>query len=163
MSQRARSLQARSRWTDHAGKHSPCNIDARPVSACSTVPSGRSSLDHAITSSSCPVHPSAWRGCMKSGSRVVIRYSSTHEKALPDGFIRCRMELYRTSLARTQGIWAAQNPQSSRDPERRLLPPEKWLPMAPAPSRFPQMARLLALLQEMAHRWHLGEDQPGHP
>src|SRR5215204_4669982 len=109
------------------------------------------------------IHRSAWRGCMKSGSRVVIRYSSTHEKALPDGFIRCRMELYRTSLARTQGIWAAQNPQPARDPKRRLLPTEEWLPMAPAPSRFPQMANRLPLLQDLAHRWHLGEDQPGHP
>jgi hypothetical protein len=31
---------------------------------------------------------------MKSGSRAVIRYSSTHEKEIPDGFIRCRMGSY---------------------------------------------------------------------
>ena len=34
---------------------------------------------------------------MKSGSRMVFRYSSTHEKVLPDGFIRCPMELHRAS------------------------------------------------------------------
>lgn len=28
------------------------------------------------------IHRSAWRGCMKCGSRVVIRYSSTHEKEM---------------------------------------------------------------------------------
>jgi hypothetical protein len=36
---------------------------------------------------------------MKSGPRVVIRYSSTHEKEMPDGSIRRRMELHRASLA----------------------------------------------------------------
>src|SRR5215203_2755134 len=62
---------------------------------------------------------------MKSGPRVVFRYSSTHEKALPDGSFRCRMELHRTSLARPQGTRTAENPQPSRDPKRRLLPPQK--------------------------------------
>ena len=37
------------------------------------------------------------------------------------------------------------------------------MPVAPAPSRLPSMAHRLPLLQEMAHRRHLGEDQPGHP
>ena len=37
------------------------------------------------------------RDCMKSGPGVVIRYSSTHEKALPDGSFRRRMELHRAS------------------------------------------------------------------
>jgi len=34
---------------------------------------------------------------MKSGSRVLVRYSSTHEKALPHGSFRRRMELHRAS------------------------------------------------------------------
>src|SRR5215212_2196360 len=71
------------------------------------------------------------RGCMKSGSWRVFRYSSTHEKVLPDGFIRCRMELHRASFARPHRIWTAQDPQSPRDPERHLLPPKERLPVAP--------------------------------
>src|SRR5215208_6060499 len=71
------------------------------------------------------IHRSAWRGCMKSGSRRVFRYSSTHEKVLPDGFIRCRMELHRVSFARPHRTWTAEDPQSPRDPERRLLPPKE--------------------------------------
>src|SRR5215208_5882995 len=92
-----------------------------------------------------------------------LRSSSTHEKALPDGSIRCRMELHRTSLARPQGTRTAENPQPSRDPKRRLLPPKKRLPVAPTAARLPQVAHRLLVLQEMAYRWHLGEDKPGHP
>ena len=88
---------------------------------------------------------------MKSGSRRVFCYSSTHEKVLPDGFIRCRMELHRASLARTQGTWTPQDPQSPRDPKRRLLPPEERLPVAPAPPRLPQVAHRLPLLR----KWRL--------
>jgi hypothetical protein len=46
---------------------------------------------------------------MKSGSRVVIHYSSTHEKTLPDGSIRRRMELHRASFARPQRTRTAQD------------------------------------------------------
>ena len=35
--------------------------------------------------------------------------------------------------------------------------------MAPAPSRLPSVAHRLLVLQEMAYRRDLGEDQPGHP
>ena len=52
---------------------------------------------------------------MKSGSRRVFRYSSTHEKVLPHGFIRCRMELHKASFARTQGTWTPQDPHSLRE------------------------------------------------
>jgi len=43
---------------------------------------------------------------MKS-PRVVIRYSSMHEKTLPNRSLRCRMDLHRASLARTQWPWTA--------------------------------------------------------
>ena len=104
-----------------------------------------------------------FRGCMKSGPGVVIRYSSTHEKALPDGSFRRRMELHRASHARPHRTRTTQDPRSSRDPKRRLLPPKKRLPVASAPSRLPSMAHRLLVLQEMAHRWYLGEDQPSSP
>jgi transposase len=40
---------------------------------------------------------------MKKGRRVVVRYSSTYEKALPNGSLRCRMELPRASFAASLG------------------------------------------------------------
>src|SRR5215208_776106 len=64
-----------------------------------------------------------FRDCMKSGLRVVIHYSSTYEKTLPDGSFRCRMELHTAPSARTQRARTAQDPRSSRDPRRRLLRP----------------------------------------
>src|SRR5215207_3626282 len=100
---------------------------------------------------------------MKSGRGVVIGYSSTHEKEIPDGSIRRRMELHRASPSRPQGIRTAENPQPPRDPRRHLLPPKEWLPVAPAPPRLSQVAHRLPLLQEMAHGRYLGEDQPGPP
>src|SRR5215210_9207295 len=109
------------------------------------------------------IHRSAWRDCMKSGSRRVFRYSSTHEKEIPDGSIRRRMELHRTPHARPQRTRTAENPHSSRDFERHLLPPKERLPVAPTAARLSSMAHRLPLLQEMAHRWYLGEDQPSSP
>src|SRR5215211_8915933 len=100
---------------------------------------------------------------MKSGLGVVFRYSSTHEKEIPDGPFRRRMELHRAPLARPRGTRTAENPQPSRDPKRRLLPPQKRLPVAPTAARLPQVAHRLLVLQEMAHRRYLGEDQPSSP
>src|SRR5215211_5948808 len=57
----------------------------------------------------------AERDCMKSGLRVVIHYSSTYEKTLPDGSFRCRMELHTAPSARTQRARTAQDPRSSRE------------------------------------------------
>src|SRR5215207_9559733 len=45
----------------------------------------------------------------------------------------------------------------------RFLPPEERVPVAPASSRLPQVAHRLSLLQTMAYRRHLGEDQPVYP
>src|SRR5215218_6507695 len=103
------------------------------------------------------------RGCMKSGSRGVFRYSSTHEKALPDGSIRCRMEIHRTSFACPQRTRTTQELRSSRDPRRRLLPPKERLPVALDPPRLPQVAQRLLALQEMAFRRYLGKDQQSSP
>jgi hypothetical protein len=74
---------------------------------------------------------------MESGSRRVFRYSSTHEKTLPDGSIRRRMELHRAPHARPQGTLTAQGPQSPRDPQRHLLPTEERMPVAAATPRLP--------------------------
>src|SRR5829696_2616897 len=101
------------------------------------------------------------RGCMKSGRGVMFRYSSTHEKEIPHGSIRRRMELLGASLARPQRTWTTQGSRSSRDPERRLLPPEERLSVAPAPARLSQVAHRLLVLQEMASRRHLGACQSG--
>src|SRR5215210_5305621 len=100
---------------------------------------------------------------MKSGSRVVFRYSSTHEKTLPNGSLRRRMELLRTPPSRSQRAWTTEDPRPSRDPQRHLLPAEERLPVAALAPRLPQMAHRLPLLQEMAYGRHLGEDQPSHP
>jgi transposase len=40
---------------------------------------------------------------MKSGPRMVFRYSSRYEKALPNRSLRCRMELHRASYASSFG------------------------------------------------------------
>jgi hypothetical protein len=58
---------------------------------------------------------------MKSGPRVVIRYSSRYEKTLPNGPFRRRMELHRAPLARTNRIWTTENSRPSRDLKRRIL------------------------------------------
>jgi transposase len=89
---------------------------------------------------------------MKSGSQRVFRYSSTHEKDIPNGSFRRRMELLRASHASSQRIRTAQGSRSSRDPKRRLLPPQKRLPVAPASPRLPQVAHRIPLLQKMAYR-----------
>src|ERR687890_1256728 len=104
-----------------------------------------------------------FRGCMKSGPQRVFRYSSRYEKEIPHGFIRCRMELHRTSFAYPQRARAAQDPRSSRGPQRRLLPPKERVPVAPTASRLPKVAHRLVVFQEMALRRYLGKDQPGYP
>src|SRR5215207_350080 len=77
---------------------------------------------------------------MKSGPRMVFRYSSRYEKTLPNGPFRCRMALHRTSLACYQGPWATEDPQPPRDPRCHLLRRQKRLPVAHASSRLPSMA-----------------------
>src|SRR5215207_8761045 len=45
------------------------------------------------------------------------------------------------------------------NPKRRLLPLEERLPVAHASTRVPSVVHRTSLLQSMAHRRHLGEDQ----
>ena len=54
-----------------------------------------------------------------------------------------------------------ETPQPSRDPERRLLRPDNRLPMAHATARVPAVEDGVPLLPGLAHRRHLGEDEPG--
>src|SRR3712207_5120536 len=101
---------------------------------------------------------------MKKGRRVVVRYSSRYEKALPNGSIRRRMELHRASHAPSLGPRSPEDPYPPRDPRRHLLRLEERLPVAPTPpARLSPMAHRLPLLQEMAHGRHLGEDQSDPP
>jgi hypothetical protein len=51
---------------------------------------------------------------MKSGPRRVFRYSSRYEKTLPDGSIRCRMDLHRILPARPQRIWTTKVSEARR-------------------------------------------------
>ena len=79
------------------------------------------------------------RNCMKRGCWVVVSYSSTHEKTLPDGPLRPGMEVHRASHADSQGAWAAEDSQPSRGPKRNLLRPKKRLPVARLlPHDFPR-------------------------
>src|SRR5215216_3522262 len=89
---------------------------------------------------------------MKRGCWVVVRYSITHEKTLPDGPLRRGMEVHRASHADCQGAWAAEDSQPARDPKRNLLRPKKRLSVAHASARLSSMAYRLPLLQEMALR-----------
>jgi hypothetical protein len=75
---------------------------------------------------------------MKSGPRRVFRYSSTHEKALPDRPFRCRMELHRTPHARPgRGVDAVGEGMGQGGLEtvdwQRLMPPKGFVVL---PSRW---------------------------
>src|SRR5215210_4236043 len=100
---------------------------------------------------------------MKKGGWVVVRYSSTYEKALPNRSLRRRMGVHRASRARTQRTWATSDPQPACDPRRHLLHLKERLPVAYASARLSSVAHRLPLLQKVAHRWHLGADQYGNP
>jgi hypothetical protein len=89
---------------------------------------------------------------MKKARLVVVRYSSMHEKTLPNGPFRCRMELHRTSHAASFRTWPTADPQPPRDPRGDLLHLEKRLPVASTPARLSSMAHCLLLLWKMAHR-----------
>jgi hypothetical protein len=56
---------------------------------------------------------------------------------------------------------ASEVAQPPRDPGRRLLRTEDWLPMADAPTRIPALEDRVSLLPGLAHRRHLGADEPG--
>ena len=59
---------------------------------------------------------------MESGPRVVFRYSSTHEKEIPDGPIRRRMELYpQPHLPAPEGFGRPRTHSLREILKRRLL------------------------------------------
>src|ERR671933_1129601 len=60
------------------------------------------------------------RDCMKKEARMIVRYSSRYEKALPNRSLRCRMDVYRTSRTHPQRTWTAQDPQPAGDPKRHF-------------------------------------------
>src|SRR5215217_7137418 len=94
----------------------------------------------------------------------VARYPTEHdEKSIPDRSLRCRMGLYRAPPPHSKVRRTPADPFSARDPRRRLLHRSQWLRLAPVTPRFPALEDRLPLLSPLAHRWHLGEAQCGHP
>jgi hypothetical protein len=91
---------------------------------------------------------------MKSGRGAVIHYSSMHEKTLPDGFIRCPMELLRASLASPQRTWTTEDSHTLREILNAvfylLKSGSQWRLCFPMTSL--EMAHRLSLLQTMALR-----------
>ena len=101
---------------------------------------------------------------MKSGPRVVFRYSHTHEKEIPHGSFRRRMELHRASPPCPQRIRTAQDARASRDPQRCLLHPKKRLPVwRMLPTTFPCGPPSSTTSGVGAWSRHLGAGQSGHP
>jgi putative transposase len=108
---------------------------------------------------------------MKIGLGVVIHYSSTHEKTLPDGSFRCRMELdaewnyIQPHLPAPKGhgrprihdLLARSSTPSSSTSLRAVGSG------ACSPTTSPGGPPSTTLLQEMAHRRYRGVDQPGPP
>ena len=69
---------------------------------------------------------------MKSGPRRVFRYCITHEKEMPDGSIRRRMELHRTPHARPRkGDYGVGSREWAKEGVavdwRKLMPPEGFV------------------------------------
>ena len=106
---------------------------------------------------------------MKKGRRVVVRYSNTYEKALPNRSL---------SLSLSDAEWDYIEPHMPTAKEHgrpRIHSPRevlnavfyilrsgcRWrlLPVAPTSSRLPSMAHRLPLLQNLAHRRRLGKDR----
>ena len=71
---------------------------------------------------------------MKSGPRRVFRYSSTHEKEIPDGPIRRRMELLKPHLPAPEGFGRPRTHSLREILNAVFYLPKKRLPVAPAPS-----------------------------
>jgi hypothetical protein len=87
----------------------------------------------------------------------MVAYAWRHgEQDLPHGFVRRRMALHQRTSSRAQRTGTPQTAWLESNPRRRLLRPEERLPLAVAAEGFPALAERLRLVQEMAHRRHLG-------
>jgi hypothetical protein len=106
-----------------------------------------------------------FRSCMKSGSRMVFRYSSMHEKTLPDGSLRRRMELHPASHVPAPKGHGRPRTHSLREILNAVFCVLKSAVVngTCCLTTSLQMAHRLPLLQKMAHRRYLGEYQPSHP
>jgi hypothetical protein len=93
----------------------------------------------------------------------VIRYSSMHEKALPDQPLQRRMGLFKASSSRPKSHRPTEDPQSTGNTQCDLLRPEEWLPLMPSATRLPAVEDRLSLLQSLAHRRRLGADESRDP
>jgi len=83
-----------------------------------------------------PRQGSAWRDCIKKGGWALLRYSSMHEKALPNRSLRRPMEVSRASSSGSQTARTTEDLQPTRDPRRHFLRLEERLPVAPASARL---------------------------
>src|SRR5215204_2206375 len=111
-----------------------------------------------------PLQQTTVRNRLKRVIGEVARYPTEHdEKSIPDRSLRCRMGLYRAPPPHSKVRRTPADPFSARDPRRRLLHRSQWLRLAPVTPRFPALEDRLPLLSPLAHRWHLGEAQCGHP
>src|SRR5215212_6220167 len=85
------------------------------------------------------------------------RYSSMHEKILPNRPCRYRVGVHRSALAGPRKRRATSPSQLARDPRRHLLRLEERLPLAAFAPRLPALADRLPLLQGLASGRGLGE------
>src|SRR4028119_540157 len=84
-------------------------------------------------------------------------YASSHEKEISDRSGRRRMGVYRASSQVSQQARTTEDTRFAPCPQRRLLCPEERLRLAHVALRVSALESRLLLVQEMAHRRHLGE------
>src|SRR5215212_10103153 len=93
----------------------------------------------------------------KCSSGMIVAYPLRHgEQEIPHGSVRRRMALHPPASSRTHGT---RTPQASRPegyPRRRLLRAKERLPLAVAAKGLSTVEDGLRLVQEVAHRRHLG-------
>jgi putative transposase len=91
-----------------------------------------------------------------SAGNMMVAYALHHGKQeIPHRSVRRRMEVHPPTSARARQRRTSQAPRSKGDPRRRLLRPEKWLPLAAFAPRVSAVEDRLRLVQEVAHRWYL--------
>jgi hypothetical protein len=97
----------------------------------------------------------AMRNRLKKNSEAVARYSTEHEKSIPNRPLRRRMVLHRASPARPEDLRRTpQGTSPARDSRRRLLRAQERRHLAPLASRLPTLENRLPplLLPPLAPR-----------